>query len=419
MTEIIQGEKKRRIVVIQARTKFEGRELLLPGLSENDSIDDLKQMLEEATSIPRKRMRLIGLVKGRLPNDNLRLGALPINFAEMNEEDEEEQVGEIRFTLMGTPNEKLLQAPEIARKEIQSKESDQFVLEWFQRQENQKALSFAIKRTEINWITQSRPGFPLLVLDLDHTLVDFKSAHLDAVARRPYLDAFLASVYPFFDLVVWSQTSWRWIELKVTELGMLLNNAYKICFCIDKHSMLSVSSINKHGRNVDHRVKPLELIWRLYPQKWSALNTVHLDDLERNFVLNPRNGLRCRPFHRDHPRAANDNELALLSCYLTQHLANQPDFTKANISSWRNLAHSLYNQNKLTFAGPHAHAIASAPLQLPSAAHSSTSSSSSSGTPTTTEEKDTTATAAEEKKDNSNPELPPAKQPPPPPPSST
>lgn len=68
------------------------------------------------------------------------------------------------------------------------------------------------------------------MLDLDHTLLDFSSKQLtengttamqigssdDAVAnklKRPYMDEFLAWTYKYYDLVVWSQTSWRWLEV--------------------------------------------------------------------------------------------------------------------------------------------------------------------------------------------------------------
>jgi hypothetical protein len=40
-----------------------------------------------------------------------------------------------------------------------------------------------------------------------------------------------------------------------------------------------------------HQVKPLQIIWSKFPQ-WSCANTVHLDDLSRNFALNPGCGLK-------------------------------------------------------------------------------------------------------------------------------
>lgn len=45
--------------------------------------------------------------------------------------------------------------------------------------------------------------------------------------KRPHMDAFLTAVYEYYDLAIWSQTSWRWLELKLTELGFLNNPNYR------------------------------------------------------------------------------------------------------------------------------------------------------------------------------------------------
>jgi hypothetical protein len=71
-------------------------------------------------------------------------------------------------------------------------------------------------------MNEPREGKPLLVLDLDHTLLDFSSktlqrdngthqvgAGMAAAMKRPYMDEFLTSAYKNYDLCVWSQTSWR------------------------------------------------------------------------------------------------------------------------------------------------------------------------------------------------------------------
>jgi ubiquitin-like domain-containing CTD phosphatase 1 len=81
----------------------------------------------------------------------------------------------------------------------------------------------------------------LLVLDLDYTLLDCKAYSensLSAVGKhyagteglgsddpkdyaRPGLHAFLTAVYPYYDIVIWSQTAWRWLESKLIELEMV------------------------------------------------------------------------------------------------------------------------------------------------------------------------------------------------------
>lgn len=57
------------------------------------------------------------------------------------------------------------------------------------------------------------------------------------------MDRFLSELYPYYDIAIWSQTGWRWLELKVTELGMMENSNFKICFVLDKSNMFKVSNI--------------------------------------------------------------------------------------------------------------------------------------------------------------------------------
>lgn len=52
-------------------------------------------------------------------------------------------------------------------------------------------------------------------------------------------------------------------------------------------------------------------------------NTVHIDDLSRNFALNPKNGIKCSAYRRESATAATDNELQLLAFYLV-HIATKP-----------------------------------------------------------------------------------------------
>ena len=135
---------------------------------------------------------------------------------------------------------------------------------------------------------------PLLVLDLDHTLLDFSARTLrenahsehsigtddDTVAnhlKRPYMDEFLTWTYKYYDLVIWSQTSWRWLEIKLTELGMISHPGYKICFVLDKSSMFKIVSRRRVGggkkeKVVEHSVKPLQIIWSKFSQ-WGSHNT--------------------------------------------------------------------------------------------------------------------------------------------------
>ena len=115
-------------------------------------------------------------------------------------------------------------------------------------------------RTDLRFLNPPRRGSKLLVLDLDHTLIDFscRFEYMIEQLKRPYLDRFLASCYRAnYDIAIWSQTNWKWLELKLTELGMLSRKDYKICFALDKSSMFTVRAnyikvIDTHSHTQTH-----------------------------------------------------------------------------------------------------------------------------------------------------------------------
>lgn len=57
------------------------------------------------------------------------------------------------------------------------------------------------------------------------------------------------------------------------------------------------------------------------------------DDIRRNFMMNPRNGLRIRPFRKAHTNRATDHELLKLMKYLRK-LAMYDDLTEFNHRHW-------------------------------------------------------------------------------------
>lgn len=57
------------------------------------------------------------------------------------------------------------------------------------------------------------------------------------------------------------------------------------------------------------------------------------DDIRRNFMMNPRNGLRIKPFRKAHTSRATDHELLKLMKYLRK-LALYDDLTEFNHRNW-------------------------------------------------------------------------------------
>ena len=63
-----------------------------------------------------------------------------------------------------------------------------------------------------------------------------------------------------YDIVIWSATGMKWIEVKMRELGVTSNPNYKISFMLDSKAMISVFT-DQYGVVL---VKPLGVIWGKY-----------------------------------------------------------------------------------------------------------------------------------------------------------
>ena len=79
--------------------------------------------------------------------------------------------------------------------------------------------------------------------------------------------------------------------------------------------------------------KPLGYIWAKFPEHYGPHNTIMLDDLRRNFVMNKQNGLVIRPFRKAHLTRATDRELVFLKQYLLR-IGNLPDLSSLKHRRW-------------------------------------------------------------------------------------
>lgn len=187
-----------------------------------------------------------------------------------------------------------------------------------------------IKEYDIKILNQPREGKKLLVLDIDYTLFDHRSvAETGLELMRPYLHEFLTSAYEDYDIVIWSATGMKWIEEKMKLLGVANNPNYKIMFYLDSLAMISVYSPKYGGMDV----KPLGVIWGKFKQ-YSSKNTIMFDDIRRNFIMNPKNGLRIRPFRQAHLNRSTDKELLYLLKYLKDLAKHCDDFATVNHRHW-------------------------------------------------------------------------------------
>eukprot|EP00299_Pterocystis_sp_00344_P009553 c4058_g1_i1.p1 GENE.c4058_g1_i1~~c4058_g1_i1.p1 ORF type:complete len:325 (+),score=66.53 c4058_g1_i1:33-977(+) len=300
-----------------------GRNIEL-SISDEESIQDLKQRLEQETGVLAKRQKLMGLKFQGKPAEDESLRLFALQLPKNN-----------KIMMVGSREEHITTS-------ITSEASvvDDFDFDYIPdsqdvrtNEAHLKRLQQRIQNTEITLINPLRPDKKLCVLDLDYTLFDMKSAAPTMTAlKRPYLDEFLTAIYDKYEIVIWSQTSWRWLELKLTELGLLTHQNFKIAFVLDRTSMFEVTAI-RNGEPKVHEVKALEIIWSKFPQ-FGPRNSVHVDDLSRNFAMNPANGLKISPYKNYETAQHTDRELVTLTRYLIR-ISDFPDFTQLDFSKWK------------------------------------------------------------------------------------
>lgn len=309
-------------------------------LPPQSTVADLKSRLYELTEVLPKRQKIIGLpsVGGGLPGDDLCLASLKLKLDQ-------------RIVLFGS-READISAANAAYFSVDADIINDLDVDYDPDDGSRRILGDEaiyrrrlerrIETTEIRIMNEPRPGKRLLVLDLDYTLFDCRStAPTIADLGRPGLHSLLSSVYRWYDIVVWSQTSWRWLEAKLTGLSMLFSENYKLTFVLDRTSMFSVTS-KKNGQERTHEVKALEIIWRKFPGRWSSQNTIHIDDLSKNFALNPQSGLKIAPFKNALVTRAADLELYHLERYLRLIAQHESDFTKLKHKHWKRYCASHY-----------------------------------------------------------------------------
>jgi ubiquitin-like domain-containing CTD phosphatase 1 len=241
-------------VVVTLIAKFGKERITFEHLDLNTTIGQVKNLIQLETRILPKRQKLVGL-SAKLGGAKGVHDALPISeLAVKGKSDSATSVDEVihQFILMGTPEEQIFVDP--CERDDLPDIVDDFELdfnagspEWIQHRANGENLKKFTEHTPVHIMNPPRENKPLLILDLDHTLLDFSSKSLQqdtttripgeglaASMKRPYMDDFLTKCYPYFDIVVWSQTSWRWLETKLIELGMVSHSGYKFCFVLDK-----------------------------------------------------------------------------------------------------------------------------------------------------------------------------------------
>ena len=306
--------------------KWNGKDFKVTTLESTHTVSDLKEELFKQTNVLPDRQKLLGL-KSKTPGkqcvDEMLLSDLDLKPS-------------TKLMLMGTPEEQIRivntkpeNLPEVFDDLNNDINSDE-VVKLENREEHLAKIERRVKEYKVKVLSEPRKDKKLLVLDIDYTIFDHVShAERGTELMRPYLHEFLTSAYEHYDIAIWSATSMKWIETKMYEIGVSRNESYKITFYLDCGAMITVHTAEYGVVNV----KPLKVIWDKYPEFYSAKNTIMFDDLRRNFLMNPQNGLKIEPYKNAHSNNAKDKELLKLKVYLSR-ISRLSDLSSLNHKYW-------------------------------------------------------------------------------------
>jgi RNA polymerase II subunit A small phosphatase-like protein len=174
---------------------------------------------------------------------------------------------------------------------------------------------------------------PLLILDLDETLIYGTEAPLDrspdfetdvfSIYQRPHLRTFLDQITPSFELAVWSAASSTYVEAVVRRIfdGRSLAFAWAVDRCTSKRDV---------EMDTFYWVKDLAKVKR---RGFDLARVLVVDDTPRKAERNYGNAVYVAPFVGD----PSDAELPALARYLLS-IRDRPDYRTFEKRGWHTRA---------------------------------------------------------------------------------
>eukprot|EP00093_Oithona_nana_P003103 03103.XXX_59994_61033_1 [CDS] Oithona nana genome sequencing. len=301
--------------------KWAAKEYPIDNVPLTKAVQDLKNAIHVKTNVLPARQKLLNLrFKGKAPSDDQCLSSLSLkNGTKIM------MMGSVEQAIQDV-NEVPTDLPEVIN-DFDEDTERKLAIE--HREEYLNKVAQRVQNYEVKILNELREDKKLLVLDIDYTLFDHRTpAETGAELMRPHLHDFLTAAYNDYDIVIWSATSMKWIEEKMKLLGCDRHPGYKLAFYLDSRAMISIHA-EKYGVI---EVKPLGVIWDKFP-RYNKTNTIMFDDLRRNFLMNPANGLKIKPFKNAHTTRKTDKELIKLSAYLKK-IATLTSFEGLDHKHW-------------------------------------------------------------------------------------
>lgn len=239
------------------------------------TVGELKRRLEAVFGVPFARQKLAGMKKA---SDDTPLAQLALKRPQ-------------RIMLVGPRDEDLLREATAEERAALEKLVDDVApdqsarIAAHKREVNLDKVNRRVKEYEPRVVAGFRPGKKCIVFDVDYTLFD----HRTVVERpheqaRPFALELFRAVFPFYNIVIFSAAGMDTIVRKLESLGLLSHPEFSIAVILDHGAMITVESAKYGVVNT----KPLGVLWGKYPEHVTPENSLMVDDLRRNFLMNPK-----------------------------------------------------------------------------------------------------------------------------------
>lgn len=194
---------------VEIEIKWNNQVFKPANLLASQTVNDLKIELYKLTQVLPERQKILGLKtsSGSMATDDTLLQDLKFKAG-------------TKFMMMGSREESISDVNK--KPENLPEVIDDFDIEpssevcLHEREEYLNKIAKRVNEYKIQMFNEPREGKKLLVLDIDYTLFDHvSSAERASQLMRPYLHEFLTQAYDDYDIVIWSATSYKWIEVKM------------------------------------------------------------------------------------------------------------------------------------------------------------------------------------------------------------
>jgi hypothetical protein len=145
-----------------------------------------------------------------------------------------------------------------------------------------------------------------IILDMDETLICSRFSENNYFAQpipRPYLTNFFHFVFNKFERVsIWTHGTKEWYEIVYNKIfKYIIPPGKKFHFVRTRDDVYNYKDFiepNIINTFVFRYIKPLQLIYKTYPDDYNEKNTYILDDNPMTYIMNQKNAIAIKSYNK-------------------------------------------------------------------------------------------------------------------------